>query len=83
MGDWLDLLAFCVNEWMRRKWLEYDMSYNVYVHYSVFYYLQSTFLVDFWKHVHALNFFATRSLAQSLPSLTMVGLPIVEENQLK
>ena len=33
MGDWLDLHAVYVNEWMRRKWLEYDMSYNVYVHY--------------------------------------------------
>ena len=34
MGGWLDLLAVCVNEWTRRKWLEYDMSYNVYVHYN-------------------------------------------------
>ena len=33
MGDRLDLHAGRVNEWMRRKWLEYDMSYNVYVHY--------------------------------------------------
>ena len=22
MGDWLDLLAVCVNEWKRRKWLK-------------------------------------------------------------
>ena len=34
MGDWLDLHAVRVNEWMRRKWLEYDMSYNVYIHYT-------------------------------------------------
>ena len=34
MGDWLDLHAVYVNEWMRRKWLEFDMSYNVYVHYK-------------------------------------------------
>ena len=34
MGDWLDLHAVYVNECMRRKWLENDMSYNVYVHYN-------------------------------------------------
>ena len=36
MGDWLDLHAVCVNKWMRRKWLEYGLSYNVYVHYNTF-----------------------------------------------
>ena len=34
MGDWLDLLAVCVNEWMRRKWLENGLGYNVYAHYN-------------------------------------------------
>ena len=33
MGDWLDLLAVCVNECMRRKWLENGLGYVVYVHY--------------------------------------------------
>ena len=31
MDEWLDLLPVCVNEWMRRKGLEYGMSYNVHV----------------------------------------------------
>ena len=34
MGDWLDLHAVCVNEWMSRKFLENGLSYNVYVHYN-------------------------------------------------
>ena len=34
MGDWLDLHAVCVNEWMSRKCLENGLSYNVYVHYT-------------------------------------------------
>ena len=34
MGDWLDLLAVCVNEWMGREWLEYGLGYTVYVHYN-------------------------------------------------
>ena len=37
MGDWLDMLAVCVNEWMRRKWLENGLGYNVYVHYWLLY----------------------------------------------
>ena len=34
MGDWLDLHAVCVNEWMSRKCLENGLGYNVYVHYN-------------------------------------------------
>ena len=34
MGDWLNLHAVCVNEWMSRKCLENGLSYNVYVHYK-------------------------------------------------
>ena len=34
MGDWLDLLAVCVNEWMRKNWLENGLGYIVYLHYS-------------------------------------------------
>ena len=34
MGDWLDLHAVWVNEWMSRKCLENGLSYNVYVHYT-------------------------------------------------
>ena len=32
IGDWLDLLAVSVNEWMRINWLEKGLGYNVYVH---------------------------------------------------
>ena len=35
MGDWLDLHAVCVNEWMSRKCLENGLSYNVYFHYNL------------------------------------------------
>ena len=35
MGDWLDLYAVCVNEWIRRKWLENGLGYNVYVHFPL------------------------------------------------
>ena len=46
MVDWLDLLPVCVNEWMRRKWLENGLGYNVYVHYMLTLSLEMHILVE-------------------------------------
>ena len=43
MGDWLDLHAVCVNEWMRRKWLENGLGYTVYIHYTLIQRLRHVF----------------------------------------
>ena len=69
MGDWLDLLAVCVNEWMRRKWLKNVLGYNVYIipHHA---YVCASFPSSFSSYVSP--FCVHLSL---LPSLHRVFLP--------
>ena len=32
--EWTELHKLCLNEWMKRKWLDNGLGYNVYVHYN-------------------------------------------------